>query len=233
MVEDPDGGGLEAILASVGDHLVVGSNADPSAFHVEPPAWNRKPRRLLAAAAIALVLGGAILLVAPARTAVARWLGIGSTRIETVPDDPLAGEDLPSVIAGIAPITASEAERILGQPAFHTTATPLGTPDALYAMPEGGVLAEWTDSSSTLWIQTGPADTDALFTKLVGASENVETIDDLGDEALFIAGDHVLDTPNRRVAAGAVVLWTHEGIQYRLESDLPQTEMIDIARAIT
>ena len=47
-----------------------------------------------------------------------------------------------------------------------------------------------------------------------------------------IEGDHVLDTPSRRVAAGRVLWWLDDGRQWRLESDLDAPAMLDIARAL-
>jgi hypothetical protein len=47
-----------------------------------------------------------------------------------------------------------------------------------------------------------------------------------------VAGSHVLATPNRRVAAGSVVLWIDEGIEFRLESDLGVDAMVSIARGV-
>ncbi len=54
-------------------------------------------------------------------------------------------------------------------------------------------------------------------------------IDGLGDAALIVTGGHVLETPYRRVKAGTVLLWTDGATEYRLESDLDEATMLDIA----
>ena len=54
----------------------------------------------------------------------------------------------------------------------------------------------------------------------------------LGEQAMVIDGGHVLETPARRVAAGRVLLWVEDGLQYRLESDLSMRRMLEIARSV-
>jgi len=56
-------------------------------------------------------------------------------------------------------------------------------------------------------------------------------VSDLGDYAVLIAGDHVLDTPSRRVAAGTVLWWLADGQQWRLESQLDPATMLTMAHA--
>jgi hypothetical protein len=48
----------------------------------------------------------------------------------------------------------------------------------------------------------------------------------------MVTGEHVLETPYRRVKAGTVLLWTEGAAEYRLESDLDETTMLDIAHAL-
>jgi hypothetical protein len=47
-----------------------------------------------------------------------------------------------------------------------------------------------------------------------------------------VIGEHVLETPMRRIKAATVVLWTDAETEYRLESDLDEATMLDIARAL-
>ena len=74
--------------------------------------------------------------------------------------------------------------------------------------------------------------TDDLYLKLIDAGQDAEPIDGLGDAALTVTGEHILETPYRRVRAGPVVLWTDADTEYRLESDLDLATMLDIARAL-
>ena len=48
----------------------------------------------------------------------------------------------------------------------------------------------------------------------------------------MVTGEHILETPFRRVRAGTVVLWTDADTEYRLESDLDPATMLDIAHAL-
>ena len=109
-------------------------------------------------------------------------------------------------------------------------ATSLGRPDAAGIPPEGGVLLAWRDGATTLWVRSGEDDI-VVVKKLVGSGGS-ELIDDLGDYAVLIDDDHVLDTPARRVAAGRVLWWLDEGRQWRLESDLDAATMLAVGRAL-
>jgi hypothetical protein len=215
---------LEAILTSVGQHLVVTVDAPPAALRPSP--W---PRRLAVAAAVLVVALVATLAVGPAREAVARWLGIGSTRIERVPDVsvPVA---LPTVTGGLSPATLEEAERALGGAVPGVEA--LGPPQAMFVPPEGGVILVWPEGATTLWIRDPDFEPAMFVKKLVDAGEPAESISGVGDEALIVEGSHILETPHRRLAAGTVLLWVVGDQEYRLESDLDRDAMVAVARSV-
>jgi hypothetical protein len=69
--------------------------------------------------------------------------------------------------------------------------------------------------------------------KLFNLQDQVTPIPRLGDLAALIEGEHVLETPARRVAAGRVLIWVADGLEYRLESDLPRAEMLKVARSVS
>jgi hypothetical protein len=219
---------LEAVLVSIGQHLAVD---EPAALHSVHPIGRRRSPRLLAAAAMVAIVAASILMVAPARRAVANWLGIGSTRIEVVSDRPTDADSLPSITDESEIIPFDEAEAVLGRPLPDTSETVLGRPDAVDAIPEGGVLIVWFDDDTTLWIRTADP-TGSINTKLIGPDAEFRPVTGLGDEAVLITGDHVLQTPQRQIAAGTVLLWISDDIEYRLESTLTEAEIVEIARAI-
>ena len=224
---------LATVLVSVGEHLDTDpgtATATATEAHVFRSARSR--RWLAIAAAIVAVLVGATLAITPVREAVADFLGIGSTGIEVVPESEADPAGLPTIDAGLADLTTSAAESRLGQALPDVAPTSLGEPDRIMAMPEGGVLLAWADGATTLWIHDASMPGEMLFKKLVDAGQDARPIDGLGDAALMVTGEHVLETPYRRVKAGTVLLWTDGAAEYRLESDLDETTMLDIAHAL-
>jgi hypothetical protein len=227
---------LAQVLSSVGEHL----DTDPATALAQAPvpvvtgfrpSW--PPRIWLAvAAAVAAVVIAATLAIAPVREAVADFLGIGSTSVELVPEPDADPVGLPTIDEGLLDLSRSAAEIRLGRVLPDVAGTPLGEPDRIASMPEGGVLLGWSDGATTLWIHGAMMPTDDLYVKLIDAGQDAEPIDGLGDAALAVHGEHILDTPHRRIRAGTVVLWTDAATEYRLESDLDLSTMLDIARAL-
>lgn len=226
MTESWSDAHLTRVLVSVGEYL----DTDPASATVSTAEGLRSRRWLAIAAAIAAVLVGATLAIAPVREAVADFLGIGSTAVEVVPESSADPAGLPTIDAGLIDITPSAAASRLGQALPDVAATSLGEPDRIMAMPEGGVLLAWSDGATTLWIHFGTMPGDMLFKKLIDAGQDARAVDGLGDSALLVTGQHILETPYRRVKAGTVLLWTDGATEYRLESDLDEATMIDIAR---
>jgi hypothetical protein len=218
---------LDAILLSVGDHLVISSVAPREAAAPSVSPW---PRRLAVAAAVLAIALVATVAVAPAREAVARWLGIGSTRIERVPGGESDPSGLPTISSALTPASVEEAEEALGEALPVVEA--LGPPEAVYVPPEGGVILFWPEGSTTLWIRDPDFEPEMFVKKLVDAGEPAESIAGVGDEALIVEGTHILETPHRRLAAGTVLLWVDGDKEYRLESDLERDAIVDIARSV-
>ncbi len=219
---------LEMVLTSVGEHLVVVPARSTTATSSAASPW---PRRLAVAAAVLVVALVATLVVAPAREAVARWLGIGSTRIERVPDGTSDPSGLPTISSALTPATVEEAEEALGGALPVVEA--LGPREAVYVAPEGGVILSWPEGSTTLWIRDPDFEPTIFVKKLVDAGEPAESIQGVGDEALLVEGSHILETPHRRLAANTVLLWVDGDKEYRLESDLDRDSMIEIAQSVS
>ncbi|MEO5901383.1 MAG: hypothetical protein ABIR68_14825 [Ilumatobacteraceae bacterium] len=222
---------LSRVLASVGRHLETDGS-----IVLERDAHATRPRRhtrllLVAAAAIIVILVG--LAIAPVRRAVADWLGIGSTSLVRVPTTGTPTSSLAPITSGLSPIDAADAVVRLGRPLPDTTASVLGPPQLLAAMPEGGVLMVWADGASTLWVHESQVPVEILVKKLIGADQSARFVPGIGDGALAITGAHVLVTPHRTVAARTVLLWTEGSTELRLESDLPFDTMISIAEHLS
>lgn len=222
---------LATVLASVGEHLDLdGPGRDVSAEASAAPRIRLRPALLAAAAAIvAIALAAAVF--APVRSAVADWLGIGSTSLERVPD--VDDEGLAPIDDGLVRISIEEAERRLGRPLGHISTTALGPPATISEMPEGGVLVGWPEGATTLWIHAVDPDAGTLLTKILSSDTGVTEVSGLGDVAVAIEGPHVLQTPHRRIAAGTVLIWADGPTELRLESDLPLTTLTTLAPHLT
>jgi hypothetical protein len=230
---------LALVLASVGEHLVV-PDVDvvpaPGDRGLRRSPGARTARRRVVAAAIAAGVGlGVGAGVAPVREAVADWFGLGSTGFERVaPEDADAADPhgLPPLDAGLHSVSESAAESVLGRPLPSFAGTTLGEPDRIVLPPESGVLLVWEKDATSLWIKSNEDPAYVLVDKLLDSYDTVEPLDDLGEGAVFVEGDHVLATPYRRVAAGTVVLWVDDGLELRLESDRPVDDLVTTAWAI-
>jgi len=228
-----------------------GSAADPDATTSTVPSAEgrgrrpgaprrraRRARRLLVAAVIVAAVGVVGSAVAPVREAVAGWLGIGSTEIVRVP--PGEGEDvgegdpsgLPHLGDDLVPVDQASAERRLQDPLPDTSETGLGPAEVLALPPEGGVIMAWDDGATTLWVRGDERPAGEIVSKLLTFDDRLERIDGLGEDAAIVEGAHVLGTPQRRLAAGTVLVWIDDGFEYRLESDLGRERMLAIAGEI-
>jgi len=186
--------------------------------------------------AAAIIAGATVVgtAVAPVREAVADWLGIGSTEIVRVPDGAGEGDpsDLPYLGEGLVPVERSRAEQELHAPLPDTSETELGPAEVLALPPEGGVIMAWADGATTLWVRADERPAGEIMQKLLTFDDRLEPVDDLGEDAAIIEGPHVLGTPQRRLAAGTVLVWIDDGFEHRLESDIDPQRMVDIAHAI-
>jgi hypothetical protein len=216
---------LAAILASVGEHLIVD---EPSAR--DAPGAGRAPwRPLLVAAAVLAVIAGAVLAIAPARRAVGGWFGAG--RIEVEFDRSAVPAGLPAFTDAAERIDPADADGVLGRPMPAVAGTSLGGPSDWWTVPEGGVLVSWPDGDVTLWVTVDGDGGDAV--KKVAAGRNVVTeLPDLGDGGLAVEGEHVLQTPHRRVAATSVVAWSDGGLTLRLDGARDTDELIAVAEQL-
>jgi hypothetical protein len=218
---------LHSVLASVGDHLRVDGARRPSGW---PTSVSQRPRLVLMAATIAVVMIISVV-IPPVRRTVADWLGIGGTEVVVDPSSASTASSLPSIVAGVEPVSRDVAEQLIGRSLPDFDDTVLGAPSGLARMPEGGVLVIWSDTS-TLWVRVAGDELRGQMRKLITTLDQAVEIDALGEEALAIAGSHVLVTPHRRLAASTVVLWRSDGLELRLEGDRGVDALVALAREI-
>ena len=211
---------IDATLRALADELDVPGPDGLAPVHRPVP---QRRTWWLAAAAVVLVIA-AVVIVPPARASVARWFGV---RVER--DDGASGTG--AFADDVTDLDVDAAIEIAGLDRATLERTTLGRPAAAGTPPEGGVLLSWRDGATTLWVR--PGDDDVVVVKRLIGSTRADVVSDLGDYAVLIEGDHVLDTPARRVAAGTVLWWLADGRQWRLESDLDAATMLDIATALT
>jgi hypothetical protein len=225
---------LEAVLASVGRHLAVPTGS-PEVASLPARAAARRPGHtaLLVAAAVAVLVLVAGAVVTPVREAVADWLGIGSTRIERVRGPEGDPRGLPVLAAEAVPVSRAVARAQLGGVLPVVRDDRLGTPTLSTLPREGGVVMVWPRGKTTLWVHREPGDGVTFVKKLLNIRDRVSPVPGLGELAARIEGEHVLETPARRVASGRVVIWVADGLEYRLESELPAAEMVEIARSVS
>jgi hypothetical protein len=199
-----------------------------------PPRLSLWPRRRV----IALVVG-ALLLVAG--TAVAARLALGSITIHVVPKLPSpASPAPPSSILGRA-ASADEAASLVSVPVD----TALGAPDGVFlARSPAGRTASVTWNASvgtphldgTGWTAVLIAfrGTDTVTaTKQVLPRTTLVPVHVLGSPGYWIEGPHqlVLQEGTLRLGGG-VLIWTRNGVTYRLESTLSKADALAVGRTI-
>lgn len=192
---------------------------------------SRHPHRWLAAAAVVAVLVVAAMVIEPSREALAGWLGIGSTRIERVPDADLPADASLPDLGDTVPLEPDD-----------SPLAALGTPDVVFVDEAGVRSYAWaatdglpalgeSDLGAVLSVVETPAD--ELNTKLVGADDPVEAVTVSGASGLWIPAGHVLlghdGTPT---AAQRVLLWVADGYEYRLETNLDRADALSLAEQV-
>jgi len=221
---------ISAVLSEVGQELDCGQDSLDivALLNIDERRSPRQGLRLVAAAVVLLLAAGALMVVTPTREAIADWLGIGRTRIEL--PNPGAGstqapeQRLDTEASRVGP---GAAERLLGR---ALPEIPTLEPIDFRTPPEGGVLIVYADAL-TLWVQVqdegGP-----VLQKTVGSGGSVTWLDDLGDGGALVSGPHTLTTPGRELGSDSVVLWTERGLEVRLEGDLSDAQLIELAHSV-
>ena len=225
---------LERALLALGDAIDFPAEPD-----LRPRVRERLQRRRLArplafALAAVVVAIGIAFAVPPARSAILRFFHIGSVSIERVHQLPPARERPLAAGLGSA-LSLDEAETISGlQLILHAP-----KPDRFYARP--GLIATLLQYRGTAVLLTELTNDQLGITKkLVGPGTSVQPAQ-IGSFGLWISGGkHVIywqtGGETQRIEprlAGNVLIWTQDGRTFRLEGNLREDQMLELARDIT
>jgi hypothetical protein len=201
----------------------------------------RRTLRWLVPAVAALVVGFGVAMAVPdARSAILRFFGIGSVKIERVDTLPRSREA--PLTAGLGPArTRAEAERLAGfrivLPRFK------GAPPTRYYAIRDALVATVIRSGSTPVLLTElKGEQTWLSKKLVDPDTKVEPARVGVHDGLFLSGGrHVLlyqTAPGGQIRtlstrfAGNVLLWSDGARTFRLEGRISRDEAIDLAELI-
>ena len=217
------------------------------------PRWRPGPhaRRVLLAAAAALLVGLAATLLTPAsRHAVARWLGIGSVTVTYTGEVPAAGDRTYELGTPVSLAHAAgradaagwrlEAPSAAGVPARAFVGRPAGAVNLVWA--PSAEQPEIADSGIGLLLTAMPGTTDAGgMSKQATGGTTIQLVR-VGDHAGYWIegephevvitdrnGDFVHDSSR---LAGNTLIWTDGDVTYRLESALDRDEAIDLASTL-
>ena len=226
---------LERVLLALGEAIDFPPEPD-----LRPRVRERLARRrglvrpLALAFAVVVVAFGIALAVPPARSAILRFFHIGSVAVERVQQLPPARER--PLAAGLGPARSlDEAEARSGvRLILHAP-----QPDRFYARP--GLIATLLQYRGAPVLLAELADDQLGITKkLVSPGTSVQPVQ-IGSFGLWISGGkHVIywesSGKTRRVEprlAGNVLIWTQDGRTFRLEGNLREDKMLELARDIT
>jgi hypothetical protein len=249
---------LVVALRDVGERVDLPSPADPvagaldrirstlPADRVRPAPARRIPRVLALAAAVVIVAVAATLVAPGPRGAVARWLGIGQVTVTYVGEIPeRAGREYDLG----RPVDLDDAAAAADRDGWRLAAPAgVGAPHQAFAgRPAGSVTLAWAPSAELpeiggsglgLVLTAMPGTTDAGgMSKQVARGTSVE-LTRVGDHpAYWISGaphEVVVTGPDGTVVretsrlAGNALVWTEDGLTYRLESALARDEAVEL-----
>jgi hypothetical protein len=243
---------LERALTDLADHLDVpdtGNSEDELTRRLSALAIGGRRRSLarvlLAAAAVMVVVSVGAVAVAPARHAVAGWLGIGAVEVRrttepgvTTPSTSRTAPTTATTPPSIAPTDLAAARKAVQ----FEIATPRGVAPPIeveidHRVP-GGLVALNYGHFTLIEIATDKTQPPPLV-KLVGGSP-VEPVTVHGHAGLWIPAVHRIgyldrsghvrsDTIRR---SGPVMLWERDGVTYRVEGPHTLAEAQSIADSI-
>jgi hypothetical protein len=227
---------LERELTDLAAHLDVPTGGDwkddlTRRITAPTPIHGRKRQSVLVAAAAVAVVAAGVLTVAPARSAVAGWLGIGAVEVSHGP--PPSTSSPPSPTTTRPPLDLAAAQR---QVDFEITPpSDAGEPSRVTVDRQvpGGLVTLTYDDFTVVEIATHPDE--PTIAKFIEGGP----IDDVvvhGHAGMWIPEAHRIGYIDRAGAldfdtlrrAGPVLLWTVDDVTYRVEG--PAT--LDAAMAV-
>ncbi len=190
---------------------------------------HKRARARLAWALAAVLLLASLMLVRPVRAQMLEWLRIGAVRIFLIPQPTPSVTVAPKTLQDLAgetslPEAAAHAPFTLMAPAYPAD---LGPPQHVYdqtVMDSRVVIFVWTKPEHPeevrlvlYQIDGGDAFQKQLMQEMEGTTVN-------GDFAMWVVGPYLLTNTNgnvveRRIVTGHTLIWTANGLTYRLETD--------------
>lgn len=185
-------------------------------------APDRRRTSLVAAAAAACVLVVAITAIAPARSAVAGWLGIGNTRVDIV-------EELPDATPTTYAVTFDPTVpgRSL-RPDERLTGPLIAVEDR-----DIGGITETSLRYRDVTLSSTPVESDIDVVKSVERAEAVSSaIVTDGEPALWIEGAHTRTIGEvTEVVEASTLIWVRDGSEFRITGDISKVQAIAIAES--
>jgi hypothetical protein len=197
------------------------------------PDHTRRTRALLVAAAVLVIMAMSIVAIAPARHAVADWLGIGAVEIRHS-DRPLpatTGRHPVPGATGATPDPRAAARLAAARQAvsFAIVTPSIDSAGALAAVEldrrvPGGLVALSYPRFTVVEIATDPIQPPPLY-KLLAANAKRQPVTVNGEPGLWIPQVHEIGYSDRKTGfardtvrrSGPVLLWQHAGVTYRIE----------------
>jgi hypothetical protein len=254
--ETPDGAFALALLDAAEEELFNDTFGDALEDRLRAAwrpqsSWRRprilaplasRPRAIAAAILLIITLLGALLAVPQTRAAIAAILHIGSVTI--VPTTPTSGANeptpLPSILDLAGQTTLDNAQRHMPFPIrLPAYPTDLGAPQYVFAQDLAGkaVVLVWLDpeTSDHVRMSLSELSSDVLFQKFAPPVLQETTVH--GQRAIWTEGPYVVETKDgqyaqRRLITGHVLIWTEEGVTYRLETSLSLPEAVHVAESL-
>jgi hypothetical protein len=195
--------------------------------HPETTGHRARVRPLVLAAAIVVLVLLAIVTIAPARRAVADFLGIGSTtvvRVDRAPADDLPGprDDLPTS-TDVRELRAELARADLQLP----PASVVGRPVAWRVDPKGETVVAFAD---VVFAQRPDVGLPAVKEVSPGSRVEFTTVD--GAPALWIEGPHTRTVDGRTRSSASALVWVVDGTELRVEGDLDRASLRRVASSV-
>ena len=231
---------LEAALFDLGEHLdhPAGTGLEVAVLQrIRAPESVDEHRRTrvrtaLAIAAAIVVIAGALVAIAPARRAIADWLGIGAVEIRRV-EHPLPNGSGTATVPGAPGSSSTVDERLELATAQRRVQFTIAIPRDPSAGARTGITVD-TRVPGGLVVLTYPRftlveiasqDGGPVAGKFVPPGVSVDPVTVGGDPGLWISGAHqvtYLDRSGRLQTdtvrrSGPVLLWTRAGVTYRIE----------------
>ncbi|MDX6514441.1 MAG: hypothetical protein QOH73_107 [Gaiellaceae bacterium] len=221
---------LEQQLRELGATLFPAEPDIQAAVRARLAPRRRRPlvRPVLLFAALLLAALVAALAIPQARSALERWLGIGSARITHV-------QTLPRTITRPAAtgyrVSAAEAERWI----HHRLLRPpsLGKPtDMRLDHGRSVVVLVWGKPAQVRLMELDFGGGEIYLQKLVPPNVRVERVDVGGHRGYGISGRHAASFAfGQPELAGPVLLWARNGLTLRLDGRLTKPEALALARS--